>query len=265
MRIAWLSDIHLNFVPHPEIEKFSHKVADCGAEVALISGDISEAPYLKEHLNIMAKIIKFPIFFVLGNHDFYRSSIDRTLNLATEISSNSGNLVWLTSEDIVELSDNTVMIGHESWNDGRIGDYENSPYVPADFFMIEDFMGLDKDEKLKLMQSLADKAAEHFRLNLPKACQTAENVILLTHVPPFRKSCWYKGKVSDDEHQPYFASKIAGETIREIMREHPSNNLTVYCGHTHGGGKAQILNNLIVHTAEAAYEKPEIQRIDGIK
>ncbi len=265
MRIAWLSDIHLNFVPHQKIEEFSREVEKSGAEVALISGDISEAPYLRNHLNTLAEIIKFPIYFVLGNHDFYRSSIDRTLDLAKNISSNSANLVWITAEDIVKLSDETVLLGHESWNDGRIGDFENSPYTPADFFMIEDFMGLKKDEKLKLMQSLAERAADHFKLNLPKACHAAKNVILLTHVPPFRKACWYNGKISDDDHQPYFASKIAGDTIREIMREFPAHNLTIYCGHTHGGGEAQILHNIKVYTAQAEYEKPSIQRIDGIK
>ncbi|HEQ98241.1 MAG TPA: phosphoesterase [candidate division Zixibacteria bacterium] len=265
MRIAWLSDIHLNFVHHHRIETFSREVAESSAEAVLISGDISEAPYLKEHLNIMANIIRFPIFFVLGNHDFYRSSIDRTLYLAGEISSNSGNLVWLTGEMVVRLTNRTVLIGHESWNDGRIGDYKNSPYTPADYFMIEDFMGLKKDEKLKLMQSLADRAADHFKINLPKACQEAENVILLTHVPPFREACWYNGKISDDDHQPYFASKIVGDTIREIMHEFPAHNLTVYCGHTHGGGKAQVLHNVKVYTAEAEYEKPSIQRIEGIK
>ncbi len=37
--------------------------------------------------------------------------------------------------------------------------------------------------------------------------------------------------------------------------------MLVLCGHTHGGGEVQVLENLQVVTGPAEYEKPGIQRI----
>ena len=35
--------------------------------------------------------------------------------------------------------------------------------------------------------------------------------------------------------------------------------IAVYCGHTHGGGVAQLRSNLVVHTGSAEYGKPTTQ------
>ena len=43
------------------------------------------------------------------------------------------------------------------------------------------------------------------------------------------------------------------------MLGHPDKQMTVLCGHTHGGGFAQILPNLSVRTGAADYELPRIQ------
>jgi predicted MPP superfamily phosphohydrolase len=41
----------------------------------------------------------------------------------------------------------------------------------------------------------------------------------------------------------------------------PPDKLLVLCGHTHGGGELQVLENLRVVTGPAEYGKPVIQRI----
>jgi len=45
------------------------------------------------------------------------------------------------------------------------------------------------------------------------------------------------------------------------MQQHPRSNLTVLCGHTHGGGEVQVLPNLRVLTGEAEYGDPAIQQV----
>jgi predicted MPP superfamily phosphohydrolase len=52
-----------------------------------------------------------------------------------------------------------------------------------------------------------------------------------------------------------------GEVMQKVMRAHPTSNLLVLCGHTHGGGELQVQDNLRVLTGEAQYGKPRINRI----
>jgi Icc protein len=47
----------------------------------------------------------------------------------------------------------------------------------------------------------------------------------------------------------------------EIMSRHPDRKLTVLCGHTHGEGEWQMLDNLRVLTGGAEYGHPAVQRI----
>jgi predicted phosphodiesterase len=53
------------------------------------------------------------------------------------------------------------------------------------------------------------------------------------------------------------------QTVRQRFLESLSEaaDAVVISGHTHGGGEAQILDNLQVLPGEAEYGRPEIQRI----
>ena len=86
-------------------------------------------------------------------------------------------------------------------------------------------------------------------------------MIGVTHVPPFREATWYAGRTSDDNFLPHFSCGAAGEAMRRVMQENSQADLLVLCGHTHGGGDVQILENLRVLTGEAAYGSPAIQRV----
>jgi Icc protein len=52
-----------------------------------------------------------------------------------------------------------------------------------------------------------------------------------------------------------------GDVLVKIMREHLGYNLTVLCGHTHGGGETEILSNLYVKTGGAEYGEPKLQEV----
>jgi hypothetical protein len=48
------------------------------------------------------------------------------------------------------------------------------------------------------------------------------------------------------------------------MAANPQSRLLVLCGHTHGTGELQVLDNLHVLTGGAEYRNPVIQRIFDI-
>lgn len=286
-RVAWLTDIHLNFVSYIDVVTFADTLLKHSPDVVLIGGDIGEADSVVGYLLELEKLLQRDIFFVLGNHDFYKSSTSDVRSKVSIASRNSQRLSWLPETGVIELTPTVGLVGHGSWADGRFGDYEHSDLLLNDHFFIRDFnprlLQTDQDsrqffnpepadslwflsegakeQRLRTMQSLADEAARHFQKALPMALKSFNHVLVLTHVPPFREASWYGGKISDDNWLPHMSCKAVGDVLYRQMKDRPKQRLTVLCGHTHGSGEAQILENLKVFTGGATYGHPELQRL----
>jgi Icc protein len=260
MQLAWATDIHLEFLTPPALAAFCVTLAKSSAEAFLISGDISQARGLDKHLRILERTLERPIYFVLGNHDFYHGSIAQVRARAAEDTARSVFLNWLPSTGPVELGENTGLVGHDGWADGRLGDYANSPILLNDYRLIEDFLGLDAAERLELLNQLGDEAATYFEQHLPDALARWQQVIVLTHVPPFAEAAWHMGRMSDEDWLPHFACKAAGDVLRAAMLAHPDREMLVLCGHTHSPGEVAVLPNLQVVTGGTRYGEPRLQR-----
>lgn len=211
-----------------------------------------------------------PIYFVLGNHDFYGGSNAGVRSAVAQACRESRYLTWLPDAGVIELAPDTGLVGHVGWADGRLGDYELSDIVLNDHLLIEEVAPLDvyllgteedKASRLTKVQELADEAAEHIRRVLPQALESYRQVIVLTHVPPFREACWYRGKISGDDWLPHFACKAVGDVLLEVMQNRPDQRLTVLCGHTHARGDVHIRSNLLVLSGGAEYGAPVIRSV----
>ncbi len=255
-RVLWLTDIHLNFLRPLQFEKFCQQINSAEPDCIVISGDIGEAPRLKYYLQRFEKHLPFPMYFVLGNHDYYGASFEDAAQLITDVTANSQLLHWLTSGEIVQLSEQVGLIGHDGWADGRYGNYENSQVMLNDYLAIRDFVGMTKPQRLGLLNQLGDAAAQYVLEVLPKALARYDHVYFVTHVPPFREAC-----IHDDNWLPHYASKAVGEALVQVMCEHPVKVLTVLCGHTHTRKQIQVLDNLYVMVGGAEYSHPEIQYV----
>jgi len=201
-----------------------------------------------------------PIFFVLGNHDYYGGSIARVRATVREMSREE-HLHWLPERKIVQLTESTCLVGHGAWADGRYGNYQKSPVLLNDYVQIEDFKYLNKEERLLKMQELGDESASFIEEMIIRALQQYRSIILLTHVPPFREACLHEGEIGTDDWLPHFSCKAVGDVLRKTMSAHQKCHLTVLCGHTHDWSCSAILPNLIVVTGGAEYGKPAIQGI----
>lgn len=270
-RSIWLSDIHLNFADSVMLTRFAEMIELEKADSVLISGDIAESTDLVHYLEFLEQSVKTPIYFVLGNHDYHQGSVQGVRRAVSELVARTSGLTYLTQAGVIKLSEKTALIGHDGWADGRLGDYDGSEVILNDYFLIEEFAQnaiveneiplLPKSDRLSVMQSLAREATEHLANTLPRALQTYEHVVVVTHVPPFQEACWYGGKMSNSDYLPHFACQAVGEVLLKTMEEHQNKRMTVLCGHTHGEGETMIRPNLQVLTAGAEYTQPKIQRI----
>src|SRR5262249_47567983 len=95
MKIAWLTDIHLNFLDRNSRKRFYEFLVISKADLVMISGDIAEAPSVKDILTEMGKEINRPIYFVLGNHDYYFGYVQEVRDEMTQLSSSNPLLHWL--------------------------------------------------------------------------------------------------------------------------------------------------------------------------
>jgi Icc protein len=263
MNIAWATDIHLDHCSSSTVRKFVDSLGRGGHDAILLGGDIGQAPSFDGYLLMISEAVSCPVFFVLGNHDFYGGSIREVRERASALASNRENLHYLSEIGVVPLSENVALVGHDGWADGRLGDFEGSPVLLNDFVLIEELTLPSKGDRLRAMRGLADEAADHLGKQLPEALANYEEVIVLTHVPPFREACWHEGETSGDDWLPFFASQIVGEAILDAAKDHRDKESTVLCGHTHGSGRCQPLPNVTVHTSGAEYGQPEIQRSFG--
>ena len=267
-RLAWLTDLHLNFARRADLDRVTREIRLAKADAVLVGGDIAEAATFAEYLTDLAAAVELPVHFVLGNHDYYGSSIAAVREAVRKLSRESPWLQWLPDAGVVQLTAQTSLIGHGGWGDGRLGDIYRSPVVLNDFLLIDELRethhaaeAIVTPALIRKLRELGDEAAESLRQVLPAALATSEHVLVLTHVPPFREACWHEGRLSDDDWAPHFTCKAVGDVLVEFMRQQPDKRMTVYCGHTHGAGAAQILPNLAVFTGHAQYGRPELQQV----
>jgi 3',5'-cyclic-AMP phosphodiesterase len=258
-QLVWATDIHLNFISTAGVETFCRRIVDESPDAVLIGGDIGEAPDVIGYLKTLADELSRPIYFVLGNHDFYHGSIAQVRRAAVALTRQSEWLRYLPDCGVIELTEDTCLIGHDGWGDGRIGDYAGSRVMLNDYRLIKELTGLNREMLLRNLNALGDEAADYLNGILPEALARFSNVIVLLHVPPFKEACWHEGRISDDEWLPHFTCQAVGDVLLDAMRKRPDCQMKVLCGHTHGSGEAQILPNLLVKTGGAQYGWPNLQ------
>jgi 3',5'-cyclic-AMP phosphodiesterase len=266
MRLAWTTDIHLNFLDDAmAIEFFDSFPGVCDAVV--VTGDIGESMNVIDHLKAMERALRCPIYFVLGNHDFYRGSIRRVREAVTRLASYSDYLTYLTASEAIALTPRTAILGHDGWSDGQLGDFGNSTVRLNDYYLIDELRCHNERGEInwarlhEVLAELGRDAAARMEVVLSRAAASYPRLIAATHVPPFREAAWYAGRISDDNYLPHFSCGAMGQAIMRVMNSHPNANLRVLCGHTHGSGHSQVAGNVSVSTGGAEYGKPMIQEI----
>lgn len=272
-KFAWLTDIHLDHLDAPSLQAFFIDNKPKGRyDGYFITGDLSTGRDVVSCLNSMVDTWKKPVYFVLGNHDYWNSSFDSVSRRVVAACDGKKNLHWLTASNFFKLSKDCCVVGHDGWYDGVNGNALGSTFRMADWFKTQEYMKITwgnpvladvyRRDIIELSQKLASKAVSEMKKSLKTAISGGfKRIIVLTHFPPWKDAHIHNGFVGDEHAQPWFTCRMMGEMLEETAAANVGIQFEVLCGHTHGRCEYEVAPNLICRVGAADYGKPVVQEV----
>jgi len=264
--LALLSDLHLDRASDNAKNRLWDKLACIQYDAALVIGDISVAEQLQNHLELISKACwPRPVYFLLGNHDYFDGSFAGVDRLVAETCKHLRNLIPLGGGEIIRLTPHTALVAHRGWYDGQAGSGAMTWVDTPDRHRINDLKGLSRPELFTKLKDLGTESARYFRRVLPAALRQYSTVYIATHVPPFWQGIRHGDASCDWNRQPYFSNIAAGNVIASIARYFPNRRIVVYAGHTHCPVHVRLSANLEIHVAGSQPGFPALQGVVQIE
>ena len=213
-----LSDIHLELDNAPAKQDISGYF-DSKADYLFLLGDIGnpDEPSYKRFLASCTAVYK-KVFLVLGNHEFYGSCVERTLERVREICKGNDKLVFL-NDDTFDLPELGVRIaGTTLWSDVTEEQMSDVRCFIADFRMIKGWSVYNHNYKHAMSVKWLEAEAQRAREDNVK-------LLVMTHHAPLPRSC----------HPKYLGSPLSSafETdLSEFIKENEHIKVWLH-GHTH--------------------------------
>jgi len=262
MKLLWCSDLHLDRAENLRKERFLERLAAAGHDGVVITGDISDSKSLVQHLGEIASACPTkPVFFTLGNHDFFGASIKQVESAVDAVCRQVSNLHHLGKGEIIPLGNGTALVGHRGWsNGGAPPEYRPSAPNP-DRQAIRDFRGLSTAAYHSRVERLGSESADYVRSVLPTALGRYRRVLLTTHFPPHTHAVRFNGQLCSRDRMGHFVNFAMGGAVLGIARNYPGRRITVLSGHSHFATTVEVASGIEIRVAGARTGKPEAQGI----
>jgi predicted phosphohydrolase len=253
-KYLWFTDTHLDKVTPLTLSRFILHILKENPKGIFLTGDISNGALTPFHLRMLATFIKCPIYFVLGNHDYHFSSIEKTHDKIRKLCQQYPNLIWITEAGVIHINDEVAIIGAEGWYDADNGKAGYLQFT-FDWFLTEDFRKLpNMQARIDAWRNLADKSADDLSDKLEKAIdQGYKNVYVLTHFPPWKEATRDVGTIMEQFWLPYNVNLRLGRALEKVMQTHKKRSITVLAGHTHTDCWIHVSRNIECKVSKAKY------------
>lgn len=246
----WATDIHLDKLTKMSVKDWGKnlKITYPATQSLIITGDISTGSKLEQHLKELVSGFQSPIYFVLGNHDYWNSSFE-AMDEQAELWQSFG-LTCLENK-VIRLSDDIALVGTSGFYDCTYGDFDYSYEEMTDFYKIQEL--LNPIGRRNVLETRSATLGHQLISSIEQAKKSNyKNIIVATHVPPFL------GLVKDLEETilPFYASGNIGNAIYAAALT-AKNKLAVLCGHSHE--QAYFSDEYVkAYCGEAKYCAPEV-------
>lgn len=266
--LDWITDPHFDTKKVERLRTFLTSLHHRPSEGLLVTGDFCEGWNLTQILGILCASYKGPIYFVLGNHDYYGSWIEdqrkEVDKFRKQVSKRDIRFLTLEKEPI-SLTEKTCLIGHDGWYDGQFGLGKNSRFsMPdMDFRMgirdITSKLQISTSSYFNLLSRLGKESADHIERLLKAAYRKGfRKMLVLTHVPPFWETALFKRKMSSENSVAFFTNKALGERLEKFAQRNANCDITVLCGHTHSPCTYKRISNLTVKVGYSGLRYEEV-------
>lgn len=257
---AWATDVHWTIADDTEREAFLRGLEANGLkrlDLVLLTGDIGDGlDATCEALSAIVERLGVPVFFVLGNHDYYGAHVARARSIVSRLMLD-GRLFYMTALDTAIEVGSVAYCGVDGWGDASYGDPTAAVMSMSDWFEIRDLAGSYPPEPpVSILRDLAHADADRLSRQLRSISERVREVVVLTHVPPWPGAAWHKGRPSDGYALPWFCCGATGRAIDAFAEARPDIQVTVYCGHTHSPGCYDRSANVTCVTGAASYGYP---------
>jgi len=269
-KMGWVTDLHIDHCTKESKTALYNEIKAARLDGLVVTGDITTAKDMSNHIYELADCMApKDLFFVLGNHDYWGSSLYKVRRVVENLTEVEDHINYLPACDPVSLSTSVALVGVDGWYDGRVGCANPPKLIMNGWRLMDDYILFNGDPNLILMKSreIAEAESEMLRMKLTEACQKHNSVIIATHFPPWREAAWHRHHLSDDTFAPWFTSITVGETIEDVAAEYPLTNFLVLTGHTHSSGEYWPANNIRCRTGKPGssdYGEPRLVEIFSV-
>ncbi|GGI89055.1 metallophosphoesterase family protein [Legionella impletisoli] len=248
MRTLWLTDLHVNRLDEEHYTDLFNRIQASEADGIWITGDIGDPPLNWIFLeDLFCKFTK-PIYFVLGNHDYYGLKVDEARQKARNLSYAYPNAHYLTSEAGFVFKEYFIT-GIGCWgNTGNIPLRENT----WDSDAIYDLLRLNLEQlKTKVNQLGEQDASILLQKCAAGITKTIKTLVIFTHVPPIEAMQGRNPVRALEENRTVYYSFALSNALKQLLETYPEIDIRVYSGHLHQAQAYQITDRLHGHVAEA--------------
>jgi predicted phosphohydrolase len=261
--ILWTSDLHLDHASDHARRSLAVTLRENPGNTVIVSGDVSVASRLVADLEFVAAAAARPLYFVLGNHDHYGSTVGKVRDAVLALSSRRPDIQWLPPASVVALDQDTALVGVDGWSDGRHGDPLDTPLRLNDDRLIGELASQPtRRARLAVKQALADADAARLATLLERATAAARLIVVATHVPPFTEALPHTGRLAAVDWLPLLVCEATGAVLKTAAAAHPQHEFLVLCGHTHVEANVMVLPNLRCRVAGARYGEPAVRSVE---
>lgn len=159
VRIALISDIHIEFLR--DEGKFVHDIyiGEQSVDVLILAGDIDVDGFGASWAVRQSELLKVPVIYIAGNHEFYGGKWTETIETIKEIT--AGTNVHFLNRDSVEIN-GSRFIGCTLWSDLRLfGNKRLKETVVTIQNGVNDYHRIKRDDSISAPGKLRFISPEH--------------------------------------------------------------------------------------------------------